>query len=183
MAPKVLIPISTGFEEIETTTIIDVLRRAGVTVTVAGLTGGLIQGRSAIRIQPDCELDDALKTMDYSAVILPGGQPNARTLSKDSRILSLLKQMDTAGKTVAAICAAPAALTQAGVLHNRKATIFPGCLDDLPPNSYVEQDVVISDNIITSRGPGTAMRFALTLVEKLCGGTVASKVATALIAP
>ncbi|MBN2718963.1 MAG: DJ-1/PfpI family protein [Deltaproteobacteria bacterium] len=182
MALKVLIPISTGFEEIETATIVDVLRRAGLNVTLAGLTPGLIEGRSAIQIQPDCSIDDALKTMDYDAVVLPGGQPNAGTLARDSRVINLLQRMDSAQKTVAAICAAPAALSQAGLLDTRKATIYPGCVDDLPPGSYVEQDVVISENIVTSRGPATAMAFALALVERLCGGATASTVSKALLA-
>lgn len=183
MTQKVLIPISTGFEEIETTTIIDVLRRAGVNVVVAGLTPDLIEGRSAIRLQPDCTLDDALVQNDFDAIVLPGGQPNASTLSSDHRVISILQQMRQEKKTVAAICAAPAALSAAGLLDNQKATIYPACIDDLPEGTYIEQDVVISDGIVTSRGPGTAMSFALALVKILCGEAVTATVAADLLAP
>jgi protein deglycase len=182
MKKNVLVPISTGFEEIETTTIVDVLRRAGVTVTLCGLKAGPVVGRSAIQILPDCCLDDLLSRTDFDAIVLPGGQPNARTLTGDERILNLLKQMNRDGKTVAAICAAPAALNAAGLLNHRKATIFPGCRADIPADSYVEEPVVISDGVITSRGPGTAMAFALELTRVLCGDQVTDKVASALLA-
>ncbi|MBN2525204.1 MAG: DJ-1/PfpI family protein [Deltaproteobacteria bacterium] len=182
MSIKVLVPISTGFEEIETTTIVDVLRRGGINVVLAGVTEGPIQGRSAIRVLPDCTLDEALKDASFDALVLPGGQPNAQTLTDDSRIISLLKSMNNSNRLVAAICAAPTALHAAGLLKNRKATIFPECRDDIPKESYVEEDVVISDGVITSRGPATAMSFSLTLIETLRGKDVADKVSAAVLA-
>ncbi|MBN2342713.1 MAG: DJ-1/PfpI family protein [Deltaproteobacteria bacterium] len=182
MTVHVLVPISTGFEEIEATTIIDVLRRAGIAVTVAGLTDGPVTGRSGITMLPDTPLDKALGH-PYEMIVLPGGQPNADTLRDDKRVITALQKAHEAGTYVAAICAAPAALTRAGLLEHRKATIYPGCEKNLPDGSFVPDRVVVEEKIITSRGPGTAMEFALTLVSLLVGEEIAKKVAGALLAP
>lgn len=182
MAPNVLVPISNGFEEIEACNIVDVLRRAGITVTIAGLTEGLIEGRSKIRLQPDCTIDNLAPATLFDMVVLPGGQPNAKNLGKDKRVLELLRSTHRAGNWIAAICAAPSALAIAGLLDNEKATIYPGNENDIPPGCYKNQDVVISNKIVTSKGPATAMSFALTLVQLLMGETIAQKVSSAILA-
>lgn len=104
-------------------------------------------------------------------IVLPGGLPGADNLNNDARIQQLVKKLNQDNKITAAICAAPRVLATAGLLDNRKATSFPGALDNFPANnmSYLEDAVVVDDNVITSRGPGTAMDFALTLIEKLAG--------------
>lgn len=182
MSPKVLVPVSKGFEEIEAITIVDVLRRASIQVIVAGVTPGIIRGRSQIGIEPDCSLDDALLEAPFDMVVLPGGLPNAYTLRDDKRVIDILKTTNAQGSWVAAICAAPAALTAAGLLSARKATIYPGNEADLPPGSHVAQNVVVSDGVITSRGPGTALEFSLALVKLLCGKVISEKVSSALLA-
>ncbi|MGH8454385.1 MAG: DJ-1 family glyoxalase III [Nevskiales bacterium] len=165
--PRVLVPLAEGFEEIEAVTIIDVLRRAGIKVVVAGLKPGAVTGSHGIRIDTDLALD-AARAADYALIALPGGLPGADHLEQDPRIRRLVLEMAAAGKTVSAICAAPRVLASAGLLEGRRATSYPGFLDPQRVN-YQEDAVVIDGQLITSRGPATAMTFALTLVETLAG--------------
>ncbi|HZV63040.1 MAG TPA: DJ-1 family glyoxalase III [Methylophilaceae bacterium] len=166
---KVLIPLADGCEEIEAVTIIDILRRAGVAVTAAGLSTRQIKCSRGTVIMADDLLDDVLNN-NFDMIVLPGGMPGAEHLKNDQRIINLLQNMAVKNKYVAAICAAPMALHTAGLLDNKAATSFPGVLDKLPgSHRYSTQPVVVDGNLVTSRGPGTAMDFALTLVELLCG--------------
>ncbi len=166
---KVLVPLAQGCEEIEAVTVIDLLRRAGIEVISAGLTEGPVRASRGVALIPDMSLNEALK-VDFDMIVLPGGMPGSEHLKNDTRIINLMQQMASAGKYVAAICAAPMALHAAGLLENRTATSFPGVLDRLPgSHRYSNEDVVVDDNIVTSRGPGTAMDFSLTLIELLLG--------------
>lgn len=167
--PKVLLPLAAGCEEIEAVTVIDILRRAGIEVITAGLLPGPVSASRGTVLMPDSTLEDALQS-SYDMIVLPGGMPGSEHLMNDARILTLLKTMAAAGKFVTAICAAPMALHAAGLLEGKRATSFPGVLDLLPgSHHYVDDAVVVDGNIVTSRGPGTAMDFALTLVELLAG--------------
>ena len=168
--PRVLVPLAPGFEDLEAITIVDLLRRAGVEVITAGLEPGLVEGARGMRVQPDAALADVC-TQSFDMIALPGGMPGAENLKNDARIQTLLKQHASAGKYTAAICAAPIALAAAGVLFNKRATSYPGFLDSLslPGTTYVTEAVVVDGKVVTSRGPGTAMDFALTLVELLVG--------------
>ena len=180
---KVLVPLADGCEEIEAVTVIDILRRAGVEVVTAGLGENPVQCSRGTRIMADTSLDNAL-AQSFDLIVLPGGMPGAEHLKNDRRILQLLQSMAKSGKYVAAICAAPIALHAACLLENRKATSFPGFIDKLPgSHTYSTEAVVIDGNIITSRGPGTAMDFALTLVELLCHRERRVKVEAALQRP
>ena len=163
-------------------TIVDLLRRAGIAVVTAGLEPGLVLGSRGTRIQPDATLDDAL-AQDYDLVALPGGLPGADHLRDDARIQALLKKMAAAGKHTAAICAAPMALAAAGLLDGRRATAYPGVLDglDLPTTTKRGDGVVVDGKVVTSRGPGTAMDFALTLVELLAGRDKRDQVEAGLV--
>lgn len=166
---KVLIPLAPGCEELEAVTVIDILRRAGVDVMTAGLQAGSVRCSRGTVLVPDAELDDVL-SRNFDMIVLPGGMPGAEHLKNDARIAALLKKMVTQGQYVAAICAAPMALHAAGLLEGKTVTSYPGMLDELPgTHTYSQQAVVIDGNIVTSRGPGTAMDFALQLVELLCG--------------
>jgi 4-methyl-5(b-hydroxyethyl)-thiazole monophosphate biosynthesis len=168
---RVLVPLAQGCEEIEAVTVIDLLRRAGVTVVAAGLIDGPVCASRGVGLLPDMTLNDAL-AHEYDMIVLPGGMPGSEHLKNDPRIISLMKHMAAAGKYITAICAAPMALHAAGLLDGKNATSFPGVLDQLPgSHRYLNDAVVVDGNIITSRGPGTAMDFALTLIELLVGKT------------
>jgi len=167
---SVLIPLAQGCEELEAVTIIDLLRRADISVTTAGLDKAPVTARRSVVILADTDLTTAMN-QSYDMIVLPGGLPGADNLNKDDRIHKLLIEMNASKKWIAAICAAPKVLACAGLLTNRKVTSFPGSLEsyDVPGMVYSTSSVVVDGNIVTSRGPGTAMDFALTLIELLCG--------------
>lgn len=167
---RVLVPLAQGCEELEAVTIIDLLRRAGIEVVTAGLDNNPVKASRGVVLIPDTTLDDALK-QDYDLVALPGGLPGADYLNEDPRIQALLKKMTSENKFTAAICAAPKVLASAGLLDGKRATSFPGTLEKLNlSNTTIETDSVVQDGkVITSRGPGTAMDFTLTLIENLSG--------------
>lgn len=167
---RVLVPLAQGCEELEAVTIIDLLRRAGIEVVSAGLDDQPIKASRGVNLIPDMTLDEALQN-DFDMVALPGGLPGADYLNQDERIRALLKQMANSGKYIAAICAAPKVLANAEILDGKRATSFPGTLEKLSlTNTKLETQPVVQDGkVITSRGPGTAMDFTLTLIENLAG--------------
>ncbi|GMR06073.1 MAG: DJ-1/PfpI family protein [Gammaproteobacteria bacterium] len=178
---KVLVPLAAGFEELEAVTIIDLLRRANISVTVAGLVDGAITGSRGTRILPD-EILGTSSASDYDMIVLPGGLPGADNLNSDSRIHDLLKQMADDGRYIAAICAAPKVLATAGLLVNREVTSFPGVLSEVDAEGmhHTGMNTVIDGNVITSRGPGTAMDFSLELIQLLAGTEIRQQVETGL---
>jgi len=180
----VLVPLATGFEDLEAVTITDLLRRAQIDVVTAGLSSGPIRGARGTTVVPDLSLEQALER-EFDMVVLPGGQPGATNLEQDSRIAKLLHKMVNQDRYTAAICAAPKVIAAAGLLDNRRATSFPGSLDPKQyPKVHVENlDVVADGKIITSRGPGTAMDFALTLIELLAGRDKRNQVEAGLQRP
>jgi 4-methyl-5(b-hydroxyethyl)-thiazole monophosphate biosynthesis len=151
-------------------TIIDLLVRAGIEVVSAGLEPGPVTASRGVVLVPKMTLDEALER-EYDMVVLPGGMPGATNLENDARLRERLRRMADSGKYLAAICAAPRVLGSAGLLAGKRATSFPGHLDkmNLPDVRYVEEPVVQDGRVITSRGPGTAMDFALALIEQLVG--------------
>lgn len=180
----VLVPLADGFEEIEAVTVIDLLRRGGIDVVVAGLEPGPVSGSHGIAVIPDATLDDAL-ARDYDMLVLPGGMPGAANLERDERVRSVLRRLADSGRFTAAICAAPKVLAAAGLLDGRRATSFPGFLDPAttPGLALSEEPVVQDGPVITSRGPGTAMDFALALVENLAGPDTRREVESRLQRP
>lgn len=166
----VLVPLAQGCEELEAITIVDLLRRAGIEVVTAGLDDQpVVASRGSVLI-PDTVLD-AVLDRDFDMIVLPGGLPGADHLNADTRIHRLLNTMVRQDKYTAAICAAPKVLASAGLLTGKRATSFPGAIpaDSLHGVDYVDEPVVIDGKLTTSRGPGTAMDFALSLIEQLCG--------------
>jgi 4-methyl-5(b-hydroxyethyl)-thiazole monophosphate biosynthesis len=161
---KAVVLLANGFEEIEAVTIIDVLRRAGVDVVVASLQGESALGSHDIRVAADCMIDDVIAE-ELDAVVLPGGMPGSERLRDDARVQQLVRAVASANRLVCAICAAPIVLDAAGVIAGRRATSYPGF--ELPDADYSTDRVVEDENLITSRGPGTALQFALTLVRRL----------------
>jgi len=167
---SVLVPLAQGCEELEAVTVIDLLRRAGIDVVTAGLDTQPVRASRGVTLLPDMSLDAALQ-QEFDMIILPGGLPGADHLRDDPRVIDLLKKMAAADRFTAAICAAPRVLAHAGLLDGKRATSFPGALDvdTIPGLDYQEAAVVRDGKVITSRGPGTAMDFALTLIETLVG--------------
>ena len=184
MAKKAWILLANGFEEIEAMTPADVLRRAGVEVTLVGVGGQLLTGAHGIAVQVDAVLDAphladfvAGKTV-VDALILPGGGPGADNLAASEMVPALIRHQADAGRLTAAICASPAVVLAraANVLNGRQATCFPGCEKFFSKNTVFKSDRVVRDgNILTSRSPGTAMEFSLELVRILVGDEMVSR--------
>ncbi len=182
---RVLVPFAEGVEEIEFVAIVDILRRADIEVYTASLEGREVTGRSHIRIQADAELG-SIMDQNWDMIVLPGGLPNAHLLRDDARIKVLIQRLREQSKTVAAICAAPTALAAYGLTAGRRVTSYPACqpeMEQLQPSSVYSDDAVVEDGfLVTSRGPGTAVAFALRLVAKLCGEDVAEEVRQSIVA-
>lgn len=167
---KVLVPLAVGFEEIEAVSIIDVLRRAKIEVLVASLGESmLIKGVNGITVQADMHVKSA-STDELDMIVLPGGWSGTHALADDENIQNILREMNAKGKNIGAICAAPFALNKAGVLKE-KYTCYPSVEDNIKKEGYMGDThmVVQDENIMTSRGPGTAICFGLAIVKKLEG--------------
>lgn len=178
---RVLVPLAEGFEEIEAVTVIDVLRRAGLDVVVAGLKPGVVRGSHGIDVVPDVELG-ANDATAVDVLVLPGGMPGTRHLAADARVVELARRLHASGKPTAAICAAPVVLHAAGIARGIEVTSHPSVRDELT-GALVRGDrrVVRAGSVTTSQGAGTAMEFALALVEDLCGAEKAAELARAMI--
>lgn len=182
---RVLVPFTTGVEEIELVAIVDILRRADVEVCMASLEDKPVVGRSGITMIADKYIQDTMNTV-WDMIVLAGGQPNAQLLQESEIVQRMTCNHAAQGKTVAAICAAPVALASFGLTIDKQITAYPSCEEDMkqlqPSSSYLQQAVVEDGNIITSRGAGTAVEFALVLVAKLCGQQQADAVRTSIVA-
>lgn len=166
---KALVLLAPGFEEIEAVTVIDILRRARIEVTVAGVTDRNVTGSHDITMVTDKILCDL--SGNFDAVILPGGMPGATNLAASPLVRSVVKTMHQEKKLIAAICAAPAiVLSPLGVLKAKTATCFSGMQDHFEKDTHFSSEpVVIDGNVMTSRGPATALLFAIAIVEQLVG--------------
>jgi protein deglycase len=180
-ARTALVILFTGVEEVEAVTAIDLLRRAGVTVTVASLgPEKRVTGRCNITIETDTDLTGALE-WEYDALVLPGG-PGVKHLRATPPVVELVERQAAAGRLVAAICAAPTVLKDAGVLMGRKFTAHTSVEPELP--ELLKSKAVVHDgNVITSRGAGTAIPFALEIIRTLLSDDIAKDVATAICLP
>jgi 4-methyl-5(b-hydroxyethyl)-thiazole monophosphate biosynthesis len=180
---KVLVFLAPGFEEIEACTIIDILRRCGIEVHVMGLVPKKVSGSHGMIVIPDQGIEDIIVD-NFDAVICPGGYPGYENLRKNPLVLKLLKEAHNQGKIVAAICGAPAVLSDAGILKGKACTIYPGMEDELRKGGGIPKAevVVVDDNIITSQGPATAFAFSFKLAEKLTDKNVVEKIIKATLA-
>jgi len=177
---RVAVILADGFEEVEAVAIIDVLRRAGIDTVVAGLHDGHIASARKVKIIADTVVD-TVKADDFDMIVLPGGQPGTDNLTADVRVKELIKSFSQKGKLIGAICAAPTVLANAGVLQGKHATSFPSYRDKLGGALYEEKSVVTDGNVLTSRGPGTALTFGLAIVERLAGKERAQKIKEAML--
>ena len=161
--------LATGFEEIEALTIVDMLRRAEIDITTVSISRNLqVEGAHGITVTADCTWVE-LSTEDVDWLILPGGMPGTKHLGECKPLVSLLQRQAAANKNIAAICAAPMILGKLGLLKGRKATCYPGFEQYLVGAECTGAPVERDGNIITGKGPGAAMEFALTVVDMMLG--------------
>jgi 4-methyl-5(b-hydroxyethyl)-thiazole monophosphate biosynthesis len=179
--PTALVPVAHGSESLETVTIVNVLRRAELEVTLASIESDLaVSGTRGLRLHADKRLLDVLGQR-YSLIVLPGGEKGAEALGRNAPLIEMLHQQNDARHWLGAICAAPAlTLAPQHLLENRQATCYPAFRNKLP--RFVDQPVVVDGHFVTSQGPATAMLFALKLVELLAGPVKRKEVAGALLA-
>ena len=162
----VLVPLADGFEEIEAATVVDVLRRAGLTVITAGMPSTIVQGSRGMKMMTDRKFED-VNHNQFDALVLIGGDPGYRNLNRSQKVHKVIRDFNTQGKLIAAICAAPTILADAGMLDERVATVYPGMEKKIPKPR--DKKVLLDGNILTSKAPGTAMEFSLKIVEILIG--------------
>lgn len=175
---KALVLLAPGFEEIEALSIVDVLRRCRIEVVMAGLTRNVVEGGHGVKVVPDKSIDEVRAT-DFDAVVCPGGSPGFENLRKDQRVVRIVKEAFELNKVVAAICGAPTVLSDAGIIKGKECTIYPGMEGELSRGggrSKEEDLVVVDGKIVTSKGPATALAFALKLAEKLVDENVVESV-------
>jgi 4-methyl-5(b-hydroxyethyl)-thiazole monophosphate biosynthesis len=178
--PRVVVILADGFEEVEAMAIVDVLRRADIDTVTAGLHEGPVVSARKVKVIPDTVIDK-VRSDDFDMIVLPGGQPGSDNLNADNRVKELLKSFSQKGKLTGAICAAPFVLANAGVLQGKHATSFPSYKDRLGNVIYEEKTVVEDGNILTSRGPGTALSFGLAIVARLLNKEKAQKIREAML--
>lgn len=173
--------LGTGFEEVEAVATIDVLRRAEVELTtVSVMNERSVEGAHGVRIEAD-KMFDEVNFSDVKMLILPGGMPGTLNLGAHEGLLNLLRDHNKKGRWIAAICAAPSILGKMHILRNQQAVCYPGFEDQLG-EAFVSKDrVMVSGNIVTSRGPGCTIEFALQLATILKGEEVAKAVAEGML--
>jgi len=174
-----LLPLMEGFEEIEAITIIDILRRGGVTVLTAGIESVIVEGAHGITIMADSLLEHVI-SQEFDLIVLAGGAGTFR-LQADLRIIPMLQKHADLGKLTAAICAAPLILSASGLLKEKRVASYPAIRDQLLGGEYLEIPVVVDGTIVTSRGAGTAMQFALKLLELLQGDAIAKEISENIV--
>lgn len=167
MDKKIAVHLAEGFEEIEAVSIVDVLRRAGLDIVTISVTGKLeVNGAHQIKVLAD-ELFENVDYNDIHMIVLPGGMPGASNLNAHEGLKAQIVRFNNANKPLAAICAAPLVYGNLGILHGKQAVCYPGFEKYLKGAEVLSVPVVESGNVITGRGPGVAIQFALKLVEKL----------------
>jgi len=190
-----IVLLADGFEEIEALTVVDLLRRAGIDVKMVSIYGNssdrgdklVVKGARGISVIADTCIDDSfivdVFSSDVPLFVLPGGMPGTLNLKKDKNVETLVKDQYKKGKYVAAICAAPTVLGSYGILEGKNATCYPGCEDDLTGANVITDGttVVVDDNIITSRGLGTAIDFSLKLIEILKDKETADEIGISVV--
>ena len=181
MNKTVLVPIAHGTEEMEAVIIIDMLRRAGIKVIVAA-DYEIITCSRGVKIIPDIMFDELDKTTTFDAIVLPGGLTGTENLRMNTVIEDILKEHHNRRGLIGAICAAPTILSYFKILNqNSSITSHPSVKSQLVHHHYIEEDVVVSENIITSRGAGTAFKFSLKIIEYFCGEEKAKQISEAIV--
>lgn len=178
--PKIALFLAQGFEEVEAITPIDLLRRANIQVDVVGITGKTVTGARGINVVTDKSIDEI--DSNYDGLIIPGGMPGSSNVAANPKAMSLIQDYAKNNKLVAAICAAPAVvLEKAGVLKNKKVVCYPGLEKNFKDGIFEDKKVIIDENIITSKGVGTAIEFALSIITYLTDPDVSDDIAKAIL--
>ena len=176
---KVCVLLAEGFEEIEALTVSDIMRRADVSCDLVSMSETkVVKSSHGVIVEADKIFDE---DMECDLVVIPGGMPGATNLRNDERVIRFVKKQNKEDKFVAAICAGPIVLGKAGLTEGRNITSYPGYEDELPNCEYVEEAVVVDKNIITSRGPATAMAFAYKLLEVLGYGNKVEAISSGML--
>lgn len=177
---KVVVIFADGFEETEGVSIVDVLRRAGLDVSMVGLDAVVVTGAHGIELSMDCTID-SITPNELDALVLPGGMPGAKNLADSRVVVDIIRSVHERGKHVAAICAAPIALAAAGIIDSRKVTCYPGFEQQLGNILHTAARVQVDGNIVTGAGPGAALEFAVTLVSELGDPDTAAELRKAML--
>lgn len=179
---RVCVLVAGGSEELETVAVVDVLRRAGAEVFLAGVAGaGAVRASRGVGLVPDGAWD-AAAVDGFDALVVPGGMGGVEAIGAEGSVLDALRRFAAAGKWVAAICAGPKVLDRAGVLEGKRYTCYPGVNGDcISGGEWVDEPVVVDGKLVTSQGPGTAVAFALALAECLKGLEAAQRTAAGML--
>lgn len=183
MSKKIALFSDNGFEEIELLTPLDVLRRAGLEVDlISAHDQEVIISSRNLKVITDKKISDINSILDYDAIVVPGGMPGAENLRKNNKLIKFFQDMSQAGKLVAAICAAPIVLNQAGLTKDKNITCYPGFEESIDYKSHNNQpSVVIDGNMITGSGPALALDFSLALVTYLVDKETSDNIAKAML--
>ena len=178
---QVCVFLADGFEEVEALTAVDLLRRARIYVDTVSITDDYkVHGAHGINVQTE-DLFDEVDFNEFDMIVLPGGMPGTTNLMQHSGVRKVVTAFAQAGKPVAAICAAPMILEDLGLLQGKKATCYPACEENLKSAVLTGAPVTVDGNLITSRGVGTAISFALELISVLMGEEMAKKIASDIV--
>lgn len=162
---KTAVLLADGFEEIEALTVVDIMRRANVVCDMISIKDINVTGTHNIEVKADKVIGDDIR--GYDLIVFPGGMPGATNLQENKKVLEIVKYFNENKKYIAAICAAPIVLSSAGIIKNRNITSYPGFENELSGCNYKQEKVVVDGNLITSRGPATAMEFAYKILAVL----------------
>ena len=177
---KVNVFLAEGFEEVEALTVVDYLRRADIVVDMVSITGSLeVKGAHNITVTADTTFENADKDVDM--LVLPGGMPGTLYLKEHEGLKELLVKYNNENKNIAAICAAPTVFGSHGLLRDKEAVCYPGMEDGLNCKNVPDKKVVTDGNVTTSKGPGTAVLFALELIKILKGVEVEDKIRKSIV--
>ncbi len=178
---KAVIFLADGFEEIEALSTVDILRRGGVDVTIAGVTGEIVTSSHNVKVIADVKAE-TINALDYDAVICPGGMPGAVNLKESSIVIKTIQEAYKNGKIVAAICAAPMVLEKAEILKGKDFTMYPGMENHAPSGKYHNDTYVCTDgSVITGAGPAASFMYAFEILSKLAGSDKAKEVADGML--
>lgn len=170
-----------GFEEVEGLTVVDVLRRAKIETYMVGVTGLSVTGAHGIKVEMDMHIDEISQLDTCECLVLPGGGLGTQNLKKSNKLRALVGEMNEKQRLISAICAAPTALSEFGVLTSKNFTCYPSMEVEIPEGNHIDKHVVVDANVVTSKGVGTALDFSLELVRQIKGEALAESLYKSMV--